>query len=76
MAPNDLEGAYVVADVVDMTTGEVLIDANSELTTTALGKLMEAGIEEFEIFFPERDDVGTVISATIRKDPSRRRTKR
>ena len=68
VAANDLEGAYIVADVVDMSTGEVLIDANSELTTTALAKLMEAGIEEFEIFFPERDDVGTVISATIRKD--------
>src|SRR6202522_197587 len=65
---NDLEGAYVVADVVDMSTGEVLIDANSELTTTALAKLLEAGIEEFEVFFPERDDVGTVVSATIRKD--------
>src|SRR5271166_955580 len=60
VAANDLEGAYVVADVVDMTTGEVLIDANSELTTTAIAKLMEAGISEFEIFFPERDDVGTV----------------
>ena len=32
VAANDLEGAYVVADVVDMSTGEVLIDANSELT--------------------------------------------
>ncbi len=68
VAANDLEGAYVVADVVDMSTGEVLIDANSELTTTALAKLLESGIEDFEIFFPERDDVGTVISATIRKD--------
>src|SRR5215469_4340363 len=68
IAPNDLEGAFVVADVVDMSTGEVLTDANSELTTTALGKLIESGIEEFEIFFPERDEVGTVISATIRKD--------
>ena len=68
VAPNDLEGAYMVADVVDMATGEVLIDANSELTTTALSKLMESGIEDFEIFFPERDDVGTVISSTIRKD--------
>ena len=69
IAANDIEGAYIVADVVDMSTGEVLIDANSELTTTALAKLLEAGIGEFEIFFPERDDVGTVISATIRKDP-------
>jgi DNA-directed RNA polymerase subunit beta len=68
VAANDLEGAYVVADVVDMSTGEVLIDANSELTATMLSRLMEAGIEEFEIFFPERDDVGTVISATLRKD--------
>jgi len=68
VAPNDLEGAYVVADVVDMSTGEVMIDANSELTPTTIGKLIEAGIEDFEIFFPERDDVGTVISATIRKD--------
>jgi DNA-directed RNA polymerase subunit beta len=69
VAANDLEGAHIVADVVDMTTGEVLIDANSELTTTALARLLDAGIGEFEIFFPERDDVGTVISATIRKDP-------
>ncbi len=68
IAPNDLEGAYIAADVVDMTTGEVLIDANNELTPTAVQRLMEAGIEEFEVFFPERDDVGTVISATIKKD--------
>ena len=69
VAANDLEGAHIVADVVDMSTGEVLIDANSELTTTALAKLLESGITDFEVFFPERDDVGTVISATIRKDP-------
>jgi DNA-directed RNA polymerase subunit beta len=68
IAPNDLEGAYIAADVVDMATGEVLIDANNELTTTGIQRLMEAGIEEFEVFFPERDDVGTVISATLRKD--------
>jgi DNA-directed RNA polymerase subunit beta len=69
IAGNDLEGAFVVADVVDMSTGEVLIDANSELTVPALSRIVESGIEEFEIFFPERDDVGTVISATIKKDP-------
>src|SRR5476651_2027196 len=68
VAANDLEGAYVVADVVDMSTGEVMIDANSELTPVVLAKLIEAGIEEFDVFFPERDDCGTVISSTIRKD--------
>ena len=55
-------------EVKDDDTGEVLIDANSELTPTVLSKLIEAGIAEFEVFFPERDDVGSVIAATIRKD--------
>ena len=68
VAPNDVEGAYVAADVVDMTTGEVMIDANNELTPTILARLIEAGIEEFEVLFPERDEVGTVISATLKKD--------
>ncbi len=52
-----------------METGEVLIEANHELTPTVSGKLIEAGIKTFDIFFPELDDAGNVISATLRKDP-------
>src|ERR1700733_483614 len=73
VAVNDLEGAFIAADVVDMSTGEVMIDANQELTPTVISKLIEAGIETFEIFFPERDEVGTVISTTLRKDPVKSR---
>ena len=69
VAPNDLEGAFIAADVVDMSTGEVLIDANQELTTTNVGQAASRPAStSFEMFFPERDDVGTVISATLRKD--------
>ncbi|MCC6341903.1 MAG: DNA-directed RNA polymerase subunit beta [Bryobacterales bacterium] len=68
VAPNDLDGAFVAADVVDMSTGEILVEANHELTSSVVGRLMEAGIEAFEIFFPERDEVGNVVSATLRKD--------
>ena len=68
VAANDLEGAYVAADVIDMSTGEVMIEANQELTPVIAGRLMEAGIERFEIFFPDRDDAGNVVSATLRKD--------
>jgi DNA-directed RNA polymerase subunit beta len=68
VAPNDLAGAFVAADVVDMSTGEVLVEANHELTEVQVGKLMEAGIDSVELFFPERDDVGNVISVTLRKD--------
>ncbi len=73
VSANDLEGAFIAADVVDMSTGEVMIDANQELTPTVIGKLIEAGIPNFEIFFPERDECGTVISTTLRKDPVKTR---
>src|SRR5246500_1172127 len=58
----DLEGAWVAGDVVDTTTGEVLLEANSELTADKLSKIFDApGVVELNLFFPERDDVGTVI---------------
>jgi DNA-directed RNA polymerase subunit beta len=68
VSANDLEGAYVAADVIDMETGEVLIEANHELTAITVSKLMDAGIKTFDVFFPELDDVGNVISMTLKKD--------
>ena len=68
VAPNDLEGAYVAADVVDMSNGEVMVEANHELTETMVGKLIEAEIPGVEIYFPDRDEAGNVVSVTLRKD--------
>src|ERR1700691_848474 len=68
VSANDLEGAYVAADVIDMETGEVLVEANHEITDTIISRLMEAGIKTFDVFFPELDDVGNVISMTLKKD--------
>ncbi|GIU73423.1 MAG: DNA-directed RNA polymerase subunit beta [Bryobacteraceae bacterium] len=65
----DLEGAWVASDVIDMETGEVLAEANQELTSSRLAQILDAGIGSLEVFFPERDDVGVVISATLKKDP-------
>src|SRR5580693_1307045 len=65
---SDLEGAWVAADVVDTTTGEVLLEANSELAADKLSKILESGVVELSLFFPERDDVGTVISQTLKRD--------
>jgi len=64
----DLEGAFTAADVVDVKTGEVLLEANSEVTSDKLSKFLDAGISELHVFFPERDDVGVVISQTLRRD--------
>ncbi|MBL8296143.1 MAG: DNA-directed RNA polymerase subunit beta, partial [Bryobacterales bacterium] len=68
VSPNDLEGGYVASDVVDMSTGEVLIEANQEITPAIISRMLEAEIPSFELFFPESDDVGNVISATLKKD--------
>src|SRR5947209_8780338 len=66
---SDLEGSWVAGDVVDTTTGEILLEANSELTADKLSKILESnGVVELNVFFPERDDVGTVISQTLRRD--------
>jgi DNA-directed RNA polymerase subunit beta len=65
----DLEGAWSASDIVDTTTGEVLLEANSEITADKLAKILESGgVVEMSVFFPERDDVGTVISQTLRRD--------
>jgi len=64
----DLEGAFAASDIVDTTTGEVLLEANNEITPDKLSKIMDSGVVELHVFFPERDDVGTVLSQTLRRD--------
>ena len=64
----DLEGAWTAGDVVDTTTGEVMLEANSELTADKVSKILDSGVVEMSLFFPERDDVGTVISQTLKRD--------
>jgi DNA-directed RNA polymerase subunit beta len=68
VAPEDLAGAYAAADLVDTTTGEVLAEANNELTTGLLSSVFESGIKGIQLFFPERDDTGVVISQTLKRD--------
>src|ERR1700733_8963820 len=68
----ELDGAMTAADVVDTTTGEVLLEANHELTADKLHKIMESGVTKVEVFFPERDDVGNIITNTLRRDSVRK----
>src|SRR5271157_2792139 len=68
VAPHDLEGAFAAADVVNPATGEVILEANNELTSSALNTIQESGIAEIQVFFPERDETGVVISQTLKRD--------
>jgi len=64
----ELDGALTASDVVDTKTGEVIVEANVELTADRLHKVLAAGVATFEVFFPDRDDVGNIISNTLKRD--------
>ena len=68
----EFEGAITAADVVDMSTGELLYEANQELSADKLHKIVQSGVTTLEVFFPERDDVGTIIANTLRRDSVRK----
>ena len=63
-----VEKACFLADVVDLSTGEVLFEAGQELGAGAVETLKERGIKEVEIFFPDWDLSSDVLVNTIRKD--------
>ena len=64
----DLTGAFSVAEIVDPTSGEVLVEANSEATGNVVNSLAGAGIQEFSVFFPDRDDLGDTLTHTLKRD--------
>jgi DNA-directed RNA polymerase subunit beta len=66
--PAQFEGAYAVADIVNTETGEVILEANNEIAPAKLQEIAESGVTSFSLFFPERDDVGVVVSQTLKKD--------
>ena len=68
----EFEGAMTASDVVDLTTGELLYEANQELSSDKLHKILQSGVTTLEVFFPERDDVGNIISNTLKRDNVRK----
>ena len=71
VSDTELEGAFSSNDVVDPETGEVVLEANEEVTPRIIAMVQEKKVEQLEVFFPERDESGPIISETLRKDPIR-----
>jgi DNA-directed RNA polymerase subunit beta len=65
----ELEGAFAAADVVDPSTGEVILEANEALEPRVISMAQEKNVDRIDIFFPERDEVGSIIGQTLKKDP-------
>ncbi len=65
---DDLKGAQAAAEVVDLSTGEILLESNNFVAESTVNGAIEAGIEELVVFYPESDDVGMVLTGTLMKD--------
>ncbi len=68
-----LVGKVLAKDYVNKKTGEVVAEANAELTLELLAELREAGFKKFETLFVNDLDHGPYMSETLRIDPSNNR---
>ncbi|CAH2923049.1 MAG: DNA-directed RNA polymerase beta subunit (EC [uncultured Paraburkholderia sp.] len=67
--PEDyLLGRVLAKNVVDGDTGEVIANANDEITETVLEKLREAKIKDIQTLYTNDLDQGPYISSTLRID--------
>ena len=57
-------------DIVDMETGEIVANANDEVTGELLDKLREHGVESFETLYTNDVDRGPFMSRTLSTDPT------
>ena len=71
LTPDQLDGAHAVHDIVDPSTGEVILEANEEITPRIVSMAQETAVGAIDVFFPEQDEIGPVLSHTLRKDPIR-----
>ncbi|MFC3122226.1 DNA-directed RNA polymerase subunit beta [Agaribacter flavus] len=68
-----LIGKVIAKSYVNEDTGEIIANANDELTLELLESLKESGVKAFDTLYINELDHGSYISDTIRIDPSSNR---
>jgi DNA-directed RNA polymerase subunit beta len=63
-----LAGRVLAHNVVDTETGEIIGNANDEITEELLAKLVESGVKEIKTLYVNELDQGAYISQTLRSD--------
>ena len=65
-----LHGKVLSDNIIDKETGELLANANDEITEELLLRLVESGVKKINTLFTNDLDHGAYISSTLRIDPS------
>ncbi len=66
--PPDLEGKVLAKPLIDESTGEILADANTELSVSLIKKALAIGIENFYLIFFDGLTVGPFLRNTLLVD--------
>src|SRR5690349_13445029 len=66
--PDFLIGRTLAKNLVNKETGEVVANANEEITEAVLKKILDAGIEDIKTIYTNDLDQGPYISQTLRVD--------
>jgi DNA-directed RNA polymerase subunit beta len=66
-----LVGRVLARALINADTGEVLVDANVEITPEIIEAMKKASISEFKIIFTNDIDCGPYMSETLRIDPTK-----
>ncbi|NVJ51477.1 MAG: DNA-directed RNA polymerase subunit beta [Gammaproteobacteria bacterium] len=70
--PSDfLIGKAIARNIIDEETGEVIAEANAEITEELIATLVENNVTSFQTLFTNDLDRGAYISDTLRLDPTR-----
>ncbi len=67
----ELERALFISDVVDLETGEVLFEANELVPEDLEERIAERAVTDLELFFPEWELCGNILTNTLSKDHTR-----
>ncbi|MAZ44297.1 MAG: DNA-directed RNA polymerase subunit beta [Legionellales bacterium] len=65
-----LVGKVLAKPVIDTDTGEIMAEANAELTAEMVNNLISAGVEKIETIYTNELNRGSYISDTLRADPT------
>ncbi len=66
-----LEGHVLAHDLVDESTGEIMAEANTELTPDLIQQIRDAGIKKINTLYVNDLDQGPYMSSTLRIDTTR-----